>query len=138
MLAGSIVSLKMIVKRQPANISRWSDFSPKTYCISFFEFVKLTTITKCLLSIKCLQWFKFFSLFETQIHYIDIKIPNTKGQKSNLFWGVFQFITLFFFTDLTAKNQPDKQMPGTIPSMQLHYKSRSFSRLNDWTLVSLI
>ena len=34
--------MKTIGKRRPANISRWSDFSPNAYCISFVEFVKLT------------------------------------------------------------------------------------------------
>ena len=36
--------MKTIGKRRPANISRWSDFSPNAYCISFVEFVKLTRI----------------------------------------------------------------------------------------------
>lgn len=36
--------MKTIGKRGPANISRWSDFSPNAYCISSVEFVKLTRI----------------------------------------------------------------------------------------------
>ena len=85
-------------------------FSLKAYCISFFELVKL--------SVKCPQWFKFFSLFETQIHTLILKYQITKAKSEICFEGlIFKFITLIFFTDLTAKNQPDKQMPGTIPSM---------------------
>ena len=52
-----------------------------------------------------------------------------------MFLGLFKFIILFFFTDLTAKNQPetttksDKQIPGTNPvNQKIQYE---FSRLND-------
>ena len=41
----AIKAIKTIVKRRRANISRWSDFSPKAYFISFVEFVKF----RCLL-----------------------------------------------------------------------------------------
>ena len=36
----NIILENAIVKRWPANISRWSDFPPKAYCISFVEFIK--------------------------------------------------------------------------------------------------
>ena len=36
--------------------------------------------------------------------YIDIKIPNNKGQKWNLFWGVnFQIYNTFFLHRLDSK-----------------------------------
>ena len=52
--------------------------------------------------------------------------------KENFVFRFFKFIILFFLTDLTAKNQPetttkpDKQIPGTILSMKLHYIQEFF------------
>ena len=63
------------------------------------------------------NWFTFFVCFKLK-SYINIKIT-IKGQKKNLLLGLFKFTILFFFTDLTAKNQPqtttkpDNQIPGT-------------------------
>ena len=63
--------------------------------------------------------------------------------KENFVFRFFKFIILFFLTDLTAKNQPetttkpDKQIPGTILSMKLHYNIQEFFQINDWTLVSV-
>ena len=57
--------------------------------------------------------------------------------KENFVFRFFKFIILFFLTDLTAKNQPetttkpDKQIPGTILSMKLHYNIQEFFQIND-------
>ena len=78
--------------------------------------------------------FKFFTALCFKLKsYINIKIPNNKGQKKNLFLGAFQICNTFLlYTDLTPKNQPetttkpDKQIPGTILSMKLHYIQEHF------------
>ena len=55
--------------------------------------------------------------------------------KENFVFRFFKFIILFFLTDLTAKNQPetttkpDKQIPGTILSMKLHYNIQEFFQI---------
>ena len=108
----------------------------------------LTNKNKRPLSIKCPQWFKFFSLFETQIHTLrNIKIPNKNFRpKVKFVLTGFQIYNTFFLHRLDSKesardNHKARQTDAryTIPSMKLHYKSRSFSRFNDSrTLVSLI
>ena len=50
-----------------------------------------------------------------------LKYQITKAKRKICFKGLFKFIILFFYIDLTAKNQPettrnpDKQIPGTNP-----------------------
>ena len=73
----------------------------------------------------------------------EIQATYQQKPKENFVFRFFKFIILFFLTDLTAKNQPetttkpDKQIPGTILSMKLHYNIQEFFQINDWTLVSV-
>ena len=83
------------------------------------------------------DWFNIilgshFLFVSNSSHTINIKIPDNKGQKKNLFLPIFKYTILFFFTDLTAKNQPAEtsQIPGTILPMKLHY-IQQFFQIND-------
>ena len=65
----------------------------------------------------------------------EIQATYQQKPKENFVFRFFKFIILFLLTDLTAKNQPetttkpDKQIPGTILSMKLHYNIQEFFQI---------
>ena len=68
-------------------------------------------------------------------NWMKFRLHHQQKPKENFVFRFFKFIILFFLTDLTANNQPetttkpDKQIPGTILSMKLHYNIQEFFQI---------